>query len=207
MKLLKPIILLFIFINCLGCKEEVKRQFPPIKVAVNDANEIDIADSIYYILSDTLSNRITVSAEINDANLVYSVNNSEFSVVPNETVSLQKEDSVFQFYLTKNGFKDSEVKTILLQRHSQKFLERVEVPEKIVDSHLNISMDDKSRGIMKVEVINLMGVRMLQRYHFKNSDLMTIKYYWVDFPSGMYIVMVEYGVDIGKYKVFEEFKR
>lgn len=203
MRIIKIVILILV-INVFGCQKEVNRKFPLLKVAVNDTNEIAISDSIYFIAPDLLPNKVTIISEIADAHLNYSVNNSAYTRIPIEPITLQKQDTVLQFYLTKPNFENSETRTIVFQRQSKKYLNRVEVSSRVSDSSLNLYLKDKSRGIIEVEVFNVMGQRLLHRNHVKNADVYTIKYALAEYSPGVYIVVVTYGKDQKGYRFLKE---
>lgn len=200
MRIRNAIIGSFLFTTAIGCQDKVNRKFSPIEVSINDSNEVAILDSIYFILPDTLPNRITVISDDRGADLFYSVNNSGFTMIPMETITLHSDDSLFQFYLTKEGFDDSEIKTIVLQRHSKEFLDKGEVSSRVPNSDFYFELNDKSRGMIKAEILNMNGVKLLQRMHFKNTDYFMIEYALGDLPKGIYVAIVTYGMEKKTYQ-------
>ncbi|MHA6246710.1 hypothetical protein ACXYMU_02150 [Pontibacter sp. CAU 1760] len=164
------VLTLLLLAFCFGCQDKANPRFPDIKVAINDTSEIAISDSIYFITADTLPNKVTVVSEVSDANMFYAVNNAASTMSTNESITLQRQDTVFQFYLTKRGYDNSNLKTVLIQAHSKKYLAGVKVSTPVSDANLNISMNDKTRGIMEVEIFSITGQKLLQRNHLKNAD-------------------------------------
>lgn len=178
-------------IPVLGCQDEAKPGFPAVAVAINDTSRLAISDSIYFIVSDTLPNKVTIVSEVAYADLHFSVNNGTFTKQPNEPVTLQWQNKMFQFYLSKSGFRDSETKTIMLQKQSERYLSKIDLSAS--GSSIDIRMHDKSRGILKIEVLNVLGHRLLQRTHLKASDDFTAKYALTEYPEGVYIISLTYG--------------
>lgn len=198
------IVALTLLVACMSCKEEANPRFPDIEVAINDTNEVAISDSIYYIITDTLPNKVTAISKVSDANMFFSVNSAAFIKRNNEPLTLQKQDSVFQFYLTKRGYEDSELKTVILQEQAEEFLAKVNVSSPILDSNLTLSMNDKSRGMLQVEIFSLTGQRLLQRKHLKNVDSFIISYALADYSKGIYVVLAAYGKNQKAYRLIKE---
>jgi hypothetical protein len=195
----------FLFSTLIGCQDEVNRKFSPIEVTVNDSNEIAISDSIYFILPDTLPNKVTVISDEAGANLFYSINNGGFTMGLMDAITLHRNDSLFQFYLSKEGFDDSEIKSIAFQRHSKEFLNQIEVNSQISNSDLSLELDDKSRGMLNVEIVSMTGRRLLQRTHFKNTDRFIIEYTLADdLSTGIYIASVTFGLEKKAFKLIKE---
>ncbi|GAA4428515.1 hypothetical protein GCM10023188_12770 [Pontibacter saemangeumensis] len=203
MRTMKAAMLILLAI-CFSCQDESNPNFPDIKVAMNDISGVAISDSVYYIIADTLPNIVTAVSEVSDADMFYSVNNAAFTMRINEPIPLQKQDTVLQFHLTKKGYNESGLKTVILQAHSEKFLEKVNVSSPVSDSSLTISMDDKSRGMMQIEIFSTTGKRLLRRNHLKNVDSFIINYALPEYPKGIYMVFAAYGKDKKVYKFIKE---
>lgn len=197
-------VILILIVTCFGCQDAANPRFTDIEVAINDTNQVAISVSLYYILADTLPNKVTATSEISDASMFFSVNGAAFERRANEPITLQKQDTVFQFYLSKSGYNDSELKTIILRAHSEEFLANVNVSSPISDSNLSISMNDKSRGMLKVEILGITGQRLLQRTHLKNVNSLIINYALAEYPKGSYLVSVTYGKSQKVYRLIKE---
>lgn len=203
MRIVKVVVLILIVI-CISCKEEANPGFPDIEVAINDTNEFAISDSIYYIIADNLPNKVAAISEVSDADMFFSVNNAAFTRRKSEPITLQKQDTVLQFYLTKKDYYDSELKTVILQEQAEKFLADVKVSSPISDSNLTISMNDKSRGMVQIEIFSVTGQRLLQRKHLKNVDSFVISYALPDYSKGIYVVSAAYGKSQKIYRLVKE---
>ncbi|WP_187261367.1 T9SS type A sorting domain-containing protein [Pontibacter beigongshangensis] len=193
-------VLLILLAFCFSCQDEAKPRLPDIKVAINDTSEIALSDSIYFITADTLPNVVTVISGVSNPNIYYSVNNLAAKLGTSEPIILQKQDTVFQFYLTKGGYDNSELKTVILQPHSEKFLDKVDISSPVSESNLTISMNDKSRGMVEIEIYNVTGQRLLHRSHLKNADSFMIEYALAEYPRGIYVVSATYGESQKVYK-------
>lgn len=193
-------VVLILLVFCFSCQSEVNSRFPIIAVSINDTNEVTISDSIYYITADTLPNKVAVVSDVSDPNIYYSVNKAAPMIGTSDPMTLQKQDTVLQFYLTKKGYDNSELKTVIFQANSAVFLNKVDVSSIVADSNLNISMSDKSRGMMKIEIISVTGKRLLQRNHLKRADTLIIKYALAEYPRGIYFVSATYGQNHKVYR-------
>ena len=192
--------MLILLTFCFGCQDEANPKFPEIEVAINDTCGVAISDSIYFITADALPNVVTVTSEVPEANLLYSVNNAALTMRANDPITLQKQDTVLQFYLTKRNYNDSELRTIVLQEHSDKYLNKVEVSSPVADSKLSISMNDKSRGIVEIEIFTVTGQRLLHRNHLKKADSFIVMYSLAEYQKGIYLVSATYGESKKAYK-------
>lgn len=205
MRLPKEFISGFILLlTVVACQDEVNRTFSTIEVTINDTNRFAILDSIFFVTADTLANKLTVITEVSDVILSYSMNNKGFVESSMESITIQKEDSIFQFYLTKPGFDDSEIKTISFQSHTGRFLDKADYSSIISDSDFYIELNDKSRGMLKVEIWNMSGIKMLQRDHFKGADNLKVKYGLEEYPVGLYIVNITYGTDKKPFRLIKQ---
>ena len=179
----------------LACKEEVKPGFPQVKISIHDTNEITFSDSVYFISTDTTVKRITFIPEVKDVQLFYAINNGAFELSQELSLPLYKQDTLVQFYLSKEGLEDSPLKTILFQSHSQEFLKNIELSDNPQDSAKQIPISDKSRGILTLEIFDRWGKRILQRNYFKLSEKLEIQYNLDDKPTGVYYGRLSYGRD------------
>lgn len=187
-----------------GCQEDVKRQIQSEEVTINDSNKLSVSDSIYYISNNSFPNRITLLTDVPEGNLHFSINNGQFKPSGSQSVTLQKQDSILQYYFTKKNFDNSVVKTIVFPKHAKRFLDKISLNTSIIDSSLNINVVDKSRGVIMLEVYTLNGTRLIERSHFKGKDELSIQYALESYPAGFYILRTKFGKDLKILKLLKK---
>lgn len=192
MKIFKSILFLLLALF-VACKEEVKPNFPAIKLNINDSNDITFSDSIYFISTDSTARRITIMPETDDVQLFYSINGRPLEKSRELSFVLYKQDTLLRFFLSKESFEDSPFKTIVFRSNSQNFLEQTTLATNLQGADTLITLSNKSRGLLTFEVFNRWGKRVIQRSHFKFSETLTIHPGLDGFLPGVYYGRLSYG--------------